>query len=108
MPLFHGKPVVIALLDNLCKLCYCNVLSLTTNCAGQLKTVLLFIEGNDKLHQITSQEPQQLRIDLSDFSGHSRYAKYSSFGVADAAGIHRVSVGGYSGTAGRWKCTSYV
>ncbi|KAK2167172.1 hypothetical protein NP493_1286g00001 [Ridgeia piscesae] len=56
--------------------------------------------GNDKLHQITSQEPQQLRVDLSDFSGLSRFAKYSSFGVGDAAGKYRVSVGGYSGNAG--------
>ena len=70
--------------------------------------VVLFIEGNDKLLQITSQEPQQLRVDQSDFSGLSRFAKYSSFGVGDAAGKYRVSVGGYSGNAGRWKCTSYV
>ncbi|KAK2173529.1 hypothetical protein NP493_869g01020 [Ridgeia piscesae] len=56
--------------------------------------------GNDKLHQVTSQEPQHLRIDLSDFSGQSRYAKYSFFGVADAAGKYRASLGVYSGNAG--------
>ncbi|KAI0231798.1 Ryncolin-1 [Lamellibrachia satsuma] len=56
--------------------------------------------GNDKLHQVTSQEPQQLRVDISDFDNASRYAKYSNFGVADAAGYYRASVGGYSGNAG--------
>ncbi|KAK2173691.1 hypothetical protein NP493_856g00005 [Ridgeia piscesae] len=56
--------------------------------------------GNDKLYQLTTQEPQQLRIDLGDFTNQTRYAKYSSFGVADSTDRHRTSVGGYSGTAG--------
>ena len=69
------------------------------------KLFLLFsfwtLTGNDKLYQLTTQEPQQLRIDLGDFTNQTRYAKYSSFGVADSTDRHRTSVGGYSGTAGR-------
>ena len=56
--------------------------------------------GNDKLFQLTTQEPQQLRVDLGDFNNQTRYAKYSSFGVADSADSYRTSVGGYSGNAG--------
>lgn len=56
--------------------------------------------GNDKLYQVTTQEPQQLRVVLGDFDNKTRYAKYSNFGVADNAGSYRASVGEYSGNAG--------
>ena len=59
--------------------------------------------GNDKLHQLTSQEPQHLRIDLSDFNNQNRYAKFSHFGVADAIDFFRASIGGYSGNAGGYR-----
>ncbi|XP_066271241.1 techylectin-5B-like [Branchiostoma lanceolatum] len=37
---------------------------------------------------------------LEDFEGNSAYAKYSSFRVGDETPEYRLTVGGYSGTAG--------
>ena len=53
--------------------------------------------GLDKIHRLTS-VPTQLRIDLQDFDGNSRYVQYTSFGVGDSASKYILSVSGYSGT----------
>ena len=43
----------------------------------------------------------ELRVDLEDFNGTSRYAKYSEFKVASASLKYKlISLGSYSGTAG--------
>ena len=43
----------------------------------------------------------ELRVDLEDFNGTSRYAKYSLFTVASASLKYKmVSLGSYSGNAG--------
>ena len=42
----------------------------------------------------------ELRIDLKDYAGYSAYAKYSSFFVGSSGSKYRLSVSGYSGTAG--------
>ena len=55
--------------------------------------------GLDKIHRLTS-TATQLRVDLQDFEGNSRYAQYSSFSVGDSASKYTLSVSGYSGTAG--------
>ena len=41
-----------------------------------------------------------MRIDMTDFEGESRYAKYSTFSVGSSADKYRLTVGGYSGNAG--------
>ena len=57
--------------------------------------------GNDNLHLLTSGERQQLRIDLADYEGNTRYAKYNNFTVASACAQYNLtSIGTYHGTAG--------
>ena len=56
--------------------------------------------GNDNLHRLTSAGSVTLRVDLADFEGDIRYAEYTTFKVADEADKYRLSIGGYSGTAG--------
>ena len=55
--------------------------------------------GLDKIHRLTA-TATQLRIDLQDFEGNSRYAKYTTFSVGDSASNYILAVSGYSGTAG--------
>ena len=55
--------------------------------------------GLDKIHRLTS-TATQLRIDMQDFKGNSRYAQYLSFSVGDSVSKYTLSVSGYSGTAG--------
>ncbi|XP_065843837.1 fibrinogen C domain-containing protein 1-like, partial [Oscarella lobularis] len=57
--------------------------------------------GLASLHQLLRlNEANESRIDLKDYSGNSAYAKYSSFIVGDSTSKYRLSVSGYSGTAG--------
>ena len=55
--------------------------------------------GNDFLSLLTSYDTQQLRIDLEDFEGETRFAKYSSFSVGPSHDQYRLNVSGYSGDA---------
>ena len=41
-----------------------------------------------------------LRVDLEDFDGNKRYAKYSTFQVKDSSRKYQLNVAGYSGDAG--------
>ena len=57
--------------------------------------------GNEKLTQALNDGRQyELRIDLSDWEGEHRYAKYSDFHVAPESDNYRLHISGYSGTAG--------
>ena len=56
--------------------------------------------GLNKIHQITHESSNELRIDLEDFDDNRRYAKYSSFDVDDQETNYQLSVSGYSGDAG--------
>lgn len=51
--------------------------------------------GLDTIHQMTSQEPYMLRIDVEDFNGEKRYALYDSFSVAGEDDNYRLSIGNY-------------
>ena len=55
--------------------------------------------GLDKIHRLTP-TATELRVDMRDFEGNSRYAKYTRFSVGDSASKYILSVSGYSGTAG--------
>jgi len=49
---------------------------------------------------MTSDRRQRLRIDLADFEGNSRYAKYDNFRIESVLEKYRlVSLGVYRGTA---------
>ncbi|XP_053572507.1 fibroleukin [Bombina bombina] len=56
--------------------------------------------GNDKLHLLTKSSDMILRIEMEDFKGIREYAKYDQFYVANEYLKYRLSVSGYSGTAG--------
>ena len=58
-----------------------------------------FWVGLRALHQMTRQ-PTELMVYLETFSGGSRYARYSNFSVGNSSTNYRLSVSGYTGTAG--------
>ena len=62
--------------------------------------IVIYNTGNDKIHQMTSQEPHVIRVDLSDFNNTKVSAGYSFFGICDHLDDYRASIGVYSGTAG--------
>lgn len=58
--------------------------------------------GNAKIHQLTNQGGSYtLRVEVGDYGhGNTRYAKYSKFTLGDSESQYKLSVTGYSGTAG--------
>ncbi|KAI1888505.1 hypothetical protein AGOR_G00185850 [Albula goreensis] len=56
--------------------------------------------GNDKIHLLTKAKDMVLRIELEDFDGVREYAKYDQFYISNEYLNYRLSVSGYSGTAG--------
>ena len=59
--------------------------------------------GLDKINQLATVrgngQRNTLRIDLGDFEGNKRYAKYTTFRVSDSSTNYRLNVAGYSGDA---------
>ena len=60
--------------------------------------------GNDIIHELTSQNTNELYVNLTDVNGVNKYAHYSSFYVGQKEPIYahtyRLSVGHFTGTAG--------
>uniref|UniRef100_A0A1A8KZT9 Fibrinogen-like 2 n=1 Tax=Nothobranchius pienaari TaxID=704102 RepID=A0A1A8KZT9_9TELE len=56
--------------------------------------------GSDYIHLLTKAKDMVLRIELEDFEGVREYAKYDQFYVANEYLRYRLSISGYSGTAG--------
>uniref|UniRef100_A0AAY4EJR1 Fibrinogen C-terminal domain-containing protein n=1 Tax=Denticeps clupeoides TaxID=299321 RepID=A0AAY4EJR1_9TELE len=56
--------------------------------------------GNDHIHLLTKTRDVVLRIELEDFQGVREYAKYDEFYVANEFLRYKLSISGYSGTAG--------
>ena len=56
--------------------------------------------GLSKIHHLTKEGSNTLRVDLGDFEGNTAYANYSTFSVSDGSTEYILTVGGYSGTAG--------
>ena len=54
--------------------------------------------GLDKIHRLSKSGQNTLRVDLMNFNGAERYAKYESFGVADGSDEYRLNISGYSGS----------
>ena len=59
-----------------------------------------FWAGLDLIHALTSQTPNEARIELADFDGTTKFAKYKSFSVGDGNDKYKLGISGYSGTAG--------
>ena len=60
-----------------------------------------FCLGNDLLHQITSRGTYEIRVDMQDFEGEHRYAYYNHFQIEAEDENYRLTVGVYSGNAGK-------
>ncbi|XP_022802649.1 ficolin-2-like [Stylophora pistillata] len=56
--------------------------------------------GNDYLHRLTTSANMLFRIDMEDYEGDRRFAKYTTFSVAGESDNYRVTIDGYRGTAG--------
>ena len=56
--------------------------------------------GLSKVHRLTSNGTNSLRVDLGDFEGNTAYAQYSTFSIGDSTTKYTLNAGGYSGTAG--------
>ena len=57
--------------------------------------------GLKKISCMTGAKPiAQLRVDLADFEGRHKYAYYRYFSIGNPSTNYKLSVGGYSGTAG--------
>jgi hypothetical protein len=61
---------------------------------------LTILTGNEVISEISTHSKHELRIDMEDFEGQTRYAKYSVFSVGDEASEFVLKVQGYSGDAG--------
>ena len=55
--------------------------------------------GLGKIHRLTA-STTELRVGLADFERNMRFAKYSTFSIGDSVSKFRLTVSGYSGTAG--------
>lgn len=64
--------------------------------------LMMFFLGNEDIHLLTTKSKQELQVDLQKFSGEKINAKFSTFSVASEAEKYKLTVGGYSGTAGNY------
>ena len=53
--------------------------------------------GLDKIHRLTKSGQNVLRVDLTDWTDDTAYAKYASFSVASESDAYRMNCGSYSG-----------
>ena len=53
--------------------------------------------GLDKIHRLTNSDTYKLRVDLEDWQGETRFAKYTSFAISNEATNYKLSLGSYSG-----------
>ncbi|XP_031563108.1 ryncolin-2-like [Actinia tenebrosa] len=56
--------------------------------------------GNDYIYRLTARTPWSLRVDLQDWGGVHKHAKYGSFSISAESDKYRLKVSSYSGTAG--------
>ncbi|XP_006860792.1 PREDICTED: angiopoietin-4 [Chrysochloris asiatica] len=57
--------------------------------------------GNELVHQLTSRATYSLRVELRDWEGNEVYAQYEHFQLGSEGQLYRLSLSGYSGSAGR-------
>ena len=55
--------------------------------------------GLDKIHRLTSNNNNTLRVDLEDFEGNTAYAEFKKFGVMSENDKYKLILGIYSGNS---------
>ena len=53
--------------------------------------------GNDKIHRLTRNYSNTLRVDMEDFENNTAYAEYDMFGVMSENEKYKLILGNYSG-----------
>ncbi|KAL7631283.1 UNVERIFIED_CONTAM: hypothetical protein RMT77_018416 [Armadillidium vulgare] len=56
--------------------------------------------GLDNIHSLVSDTLMELRVDLEDYEGGVRWAKYENFYISDENRKYQLDIGNYSGNAG--------
>ncbi|OPL21542.1 fibrinogen 1c domain-containing protein, partial [Mytilus galloprovincialis] len=56
--------------------------------------------GNEQIHKLTTRVRYQLRNELQDWNNETKYALYNTFNLGNEASGYKLTIGGYSGTAG--------
>lgn len=56
--------------------------------------------GNDKIHRLVASTESSLRIDMEDWKGVKGHADYARFRIESEKKKYRLTVSGYSGSAG--------
>ena len=64
--------------------------------------------GNEIIHVLTDGTSTNLTVEVENFSGTKKYAKYTNFWISDEASEYTLNIGDYDGTAGNihW-CIGY-
>ncbi|KAM6163815.1 angiopoietin-4 [Rhynchocyon petersi] len=57
--------------------------------------------GNEVVHQLTHRAAYSLRVELQDWEGKEAFAQYENFQLGSEGQLYRLSLNGYSGSAGR-------
>ena len=65
-------------------------------------SLVTFLPGNNLISALSSQKRYTLRIDLADFNGEWRLAQYDNFMMDGAQNKYTLTLGNYSGDAGRF------
>ena len=58
--------------------------------------------GLDKIHRLTKSGKNVLRVDLTDWTKDTAYAKYGSFSVASESDAYRMNYASFSGKSDRY------
>ena len=53
--------------------------------------------GLDKIHRVSNQSHNRLRVELEDWEGNTTYAEYDDFAVSSEVSNYKLSLGTYSG-----------
>ncbi|WAR17885.1 FBCDA-like protein [Mya arenaria] len=56
--------------------------------------------GLEQIHYLSRQDRYELRVDMTDYEGTTKYASYNVFELGDLSSGYELTVDGYSGTAG--------
>lgn len=59
-----------------------------------------FLTGLKHINKFNAAGWSVMRVEMEDIVGYYGYAQYSTFQVGDAASEYRLTISGYSGTAG--------